>query len=258
MSHISEAFKPGHKALITYVTVGYPSIEATLEIVPRLAELGSDIVELGIPFSDPLADGATIQNASYNALHNGVTPATCLDVASRIRRKTGIPLLFMSYVNPVFSYGLGQFVGACATAGVDGLIIPDLPPEEATELESLVTDRGMDIIYLLAPTSTAERIEIVNDHSKGFIYLVSVAGVTGARTKLPTDLVDFVGRVKRQSSQPLCVGFGISTPEQAREVSRYADGVIIGSRLVQLMEGARWRDDVSRFIAEMRAALDKP
>ena len=256
MSRISGIFKQGHKALISYVTVGYPSTEATLEVVPLLAEYGCDIIELGIPFSDPLADGATIQKASFVALHNGVTSQSCLDMAAQIRRKSDIPLVFMSYFNPVFSSGLSKFVGTCAASGVDGLIISDLPPEEGGELESLTRKKDIDLIYLLAPTSTTERIEIVGQHSRGFIYLVSVAGVTGTRRALPSDLKDFVGRVRTKASQPLCVGFGISTPEQAREVSRHADGVIVGSRLVQLMEGEGWRGEVSRFIGKLRVALD--
>ncbi len=258
MSRVSSVFDGGHKALIAYVTVGYPSVEATVEVVPLLAKSGCDIVELGIPFSDPLADGATIQNASYNALHNGVTPATCLDVASRIRHKADVPIVFMSYFNPILAHGLNHFVGSCASAGVSGLIIPDLPPEEGTELESLGRERAVDLIYLLAPTSTAERIELVGRHSAGFIYLVSVAGVTGTRGALPAGLADFVGRVRSKTQLPLSVGFGISTPEQAKEVSRYADGVIVGSRLVQLMEGASWKEDVARFAGQLRAAMDEP
>ncbi len=257
MSGISRVFKKGHKALIPYVTVGYPSVEATLEVVPLLAEHGCDIVELGIPFSDPLADGATIQKASFAALHNGMTAQRCLEIASRIRQKTDVPLVFMSYFNPLFANGLSKFVGACAVSGVDGLIVPDLPPEEGGELESLTRKKEMDLIYLLAPTSTGQRIEMVGEHSRGFIYLVSVAGVTGTRRALPGDLKDFVGRVRVKASQPLCVGFGISTPDQAKEVSLYADGVIVGSRLVQLMEGEGWREEVSGFIGELRAALDR-
>jgi len=253
---ISDVFTRGRKALIPYVTVGYPSREATLEIVPMLAESGCNIVELGIPFSDPLADGATIQKASFQALHNGVSPETCLEMARQIRQKTDVPLVFMSYYNPVFNFGPARFVGACAQAGVNGLIIPDLPPEEGEELEAATRKKGMDLIYLLAPTSTGERIRVVTQHSSGFVYLVSVAGVTGARNKLPSDLEAFVGRVRKVSTQPLCVGFGISTPEQATQVARYADGVIVGSRLVQLMEGPDWQKNVRNFIGELRKALD--
>jgi tryptophan synthase alpha chain len=256
MSRISGVFRQGRKALIAYVTVGYPSVEATLEVVPLLAELGCDIVELGIPFSDPLADGATIQKASFNALHNGITPGICLEVASKLRLKTAVPLVFMSYYNPIFNYGLGKFVTACATAKVDGLIVPDLPPDEGMELEKTTGENDIDLIYLLAPTSTPERISLVAEHSRGFIYLVSIAGVTGARNKLPAELESFVRRVRKTANQPLCVGFGISTPEQAGDIARYADGVIVGSRLVQLMEGKNWQKDISKFTTALRIALD--
>ena len=256
MSHITSVFSQGHKALIAYITVGYPSIEDTLKVVPLLASSGCDIVELGIPFSDPLADGATIQKASFYALENGVTPQLCLNTAKELSQKIEIPLVFMTYFNPVFSYGLQEFCGACASSGVSGLIIPDLPPEEGSELETITQRQGLDLIYLLAPTSTEERIRLVAERSRGFIYLVSVTGVTGARDRLPTDLEVFVDRVKQIAKQPLCVGFGISTSEQARRVAGIADGVIVGSRIIQLMEAEdNFMSTVGNFIKELRQAL---
>ncbi len=258
MSHITSVFKPGHKALIPYVTVGYPSIEATLEIVPLLARLGCDIVELGIPFSDPLADGITIQKASFSALQNGVTPQVCLETARRIREKTDIPLVFMTYYNPVFSFGLKEFCAACNMSGVNGLIIPDLPPEEGSELEAVAGKEGPDLIYLLSPTSNEERIKLVAERSRGFIYLVSVTGVTGTRNRLPLGLETFVAGVRQTAKQPLCVGFGISTPEEAARVARIADGVIVGSRLIQLMEADRSLSAAGKFITGLRHALDEP
>ncbi|MBM2825802.1 MAG: Tryptophan synthase alpha chain [Dehalococcoidales bacterium] len=259
MSRIASVFRqPGHKALMPYVTVGYPSIEATLAVVPLLASHGCDIIELGIPFSDPLADGVTIQQASFHALQNGVTPQICLEVAEQLRKKVEIPLVFMTYFNPVFSYGLDEFAQACTRCGIDGLIIPDLPPEEGSELENITRRQGLDLIYLLAPTSTEERLRLVAERSRGFIYLVSVTGVTGARTNLPSDLAAFVARVRKVATQPLCVGFGIATPEQARQVSNSADGVIVGSRLIQLMEAENNLDSVSHFITGLRHALDEP
>ena len=258
MSRIAAVFKPGHTALIPYITVGYPSIEAPLKVVPLLARSGCDIVELGIPFSDPLADGATIQKASFYALKNGVTPQLCLEVAKELSRKVEIPLVFMTYFNPVFNYGLEEFCHAAASSGIDGLIIPDLPPEEGPELEAFTRRRGMDLIYLLAPTSTDERIRLVAEKSRGFIYLVAVTGVTGARDKLPAGLEAFVGRVRRAAAQPLCVGFGISTAEQAAQVARAADGVIVGSRLIQLMEAEdNFTSPVGDFIKGLRQALDE-
>ena len=259
MNRIASVFfsKSGHKALIPYVTVGYPSIEATLKVVPLLAQNGADIVELGIPFSDPLADGVTIQRSSFHALNNGVTPQLCLEVAKKLREKVDIPLVFMTYYNPVFSYGLEEFSAACAGSGVDGLIIPDLPPEEGAGLEAISQKQNLDLIYLLSPTSTEERIRLVAERSRGFIYLVSVTGVTGARDRLPADLEVFVTRVKESATQPLCVGFGISTPAQAKRVARLADGVIVGSRIIQLMESEEnFMPQVGDFIKELRQALD--
>ncbi len=258
MSGISTVFeRPGHKALIAYVTVGYPTIEATLKVVPLLAQNGADIVELGIPFSDPLADGVTIQKSSFHALQQGVTPRLCLELAGQLRDKVAIPLVFMSYFNPLFFYGLEEFCAAGAKAGISGLIIPDLPPEEGAELEATSQKQGLDLIYLLAPTSTEGRIKLVAERSRGFIYLVSVTGVTGARDRLPTDLEAFVGRVRKIATQPLCVGFGISTPEQAGQIARIADGVIVGSRLIQLMEAPDFTAPVASFIKDLRAALDQ-
>jgi tryptophan synthase alpha chain len=258
MSRIESVFKQKHhKALIAYVTVGYPSIEATLKVVPLLAECGCDIVELGIPFSDPMADGATIQRASFKALENGVTTSLCLAAAKKLSQTTSIPLVFMTYYNPIYHYGLQKFCGDCVTSGIDGLIVPELPPEEGDELGDLAGKSGVDLIYLLAPTSVEERIRLVARKSRGFIYLVSIAGVTGARAELPSDLGQFIMKVKQIAKQPVCVGFGISTPEQAAQVAKTADGVIIGSKLIQLME----TDDAAMtatqsFIRETRKALD--
>jgi tryptophan synthase alpha chain len=255
VSRIASVFgKTKRKALIPYVTVGYPSLEATLEVVPLLAQNGADIVELGIPFSDPLADGVTIQRSSYNALQNGVTTKLCLETAKRLREKVDIPLVFMTYYNPVFHYGLESFCQACAGAGIDGLIIPDLPPQEGTDLELVTKKQDLDLIYLLAPTSTGERIKLVGKRSRGFIYLVSVTGVTGARNRLPADLEAFVNRVRKTTRQPLCVGFGISTPQQAKQIATIADGVIVGSRIIQLMEDGDM-GKVGEFIKELREAL---
>jgi len=258
MSRIAEVFSsPGRKALIPYATVGYPSVDVTLKVVPMLAACGADIIELGIPFSDPLADGVTIQRASFEALENGVTPAVCLDVARQLRRKVSVPLVFMTYFNPVFQHGLARFCRDCGRAGVDGLIVPDLPPEEGTALEEAAQRNGVDVIYLLAPTSTAARVRLVTEHSRGFVYLVSVAGVTGARAALPADLARFVARVRKVADKPLCVGFGIGTAEQAQRVAKIADGVIVGSRLIQAIEEDATLRKARNLIAGMRRALDE-
>ena len=221
-------------------------------------ELGVDIVELGIPFSDPLADGATIQRASYHALQQGVTPKICLEVAQKLRQKVNVPLLFMGYYNPLFHYGLSRFCQECAQNGVDGLIIPDLPPEEGSELEELTQKHGLDLVYLASPTTTEERLGFIAARSRGFIYLVSIKGVTGARKAVPADLQGLVAKLKSKTSKPVCIGFGISTPEQARQVATFADGVIVGSRILEIVESSEHpAQAAASFMRQLREALDK-
>ena len=249
------ALSAGHTALIPYITVGYPTVETTLKVVPLLASIGCDIIELGIPFSDPLADGATIQQASYQALRQGVTPKLCFEVAQELRRQVETPLVFMTYYNPVLKFGLEQFCSKCAEVGIDGLIIPDLPPEEGQKLEQSISRHGLDLIYLLSPASTEERIELVVSRSSGFIYLVSLTGVTGARDKLPEELESFVARVREKTEKPLCVGFGVSTPEQARRIAKVADGVIVGSHIIQLLDEDKLLKNVCSFVKSLRDAL---
>jgi len=258
VSGVADAFvKHRRKALIAYVTAGYPSAEATLAVAPVLERSGCDLIEVGKPFSDPLADGATIQNASFRALCDGMTPAKCSELARSIRGEVGVPLVFMSYYNPLLSYGLDRFTADCALAGVAGLIVPDLPPDEGEELQRAARPHGIDCIYLLAPTSTQERIRRVAERSSGFIYLVSVAGVTGARETLPEGLDAFVGRVRSVARLPLCVGFGVSTAAQAAGVAKLADGVIVGSSIVKLMEADPSLAAVGRFVRGLREALDR-
>ena len=256
MSRIASVFaRANHTAFIPYITVGYPSVETTLKVVPLLASSGCDIIELGIPFSDPLADGATIQRASYEALRQGVTPKVCLGVAQELRRQVEIPLVFMTYYNPVLKFGLEQFCSKCAEVGIDGLIIPDLPPEEGKELGKSTKRRGLDLIYLLSPASTEERVRLVTSSSSGFVYLVSLTGVTGARDKLPEELESFVAKVREKTEKPLCVGFGVSTPEQARRIANIADGVIVGSRIIQLIKEDNSLKDLCSFVKGLRDAL---
>jgi tryptophan synthase alpha chain len=244
------------KALIAYLTVGFPSVAATLEVAPALVAAGCDMIELGIPFSDPLADGATIQRASHRALQQGVTPRLCLEVASELRQRVDAPLIFMSYYNPLFHYGLEAFCAASSEAGIDGLIVPDLPPEEGAELEGLAARQGLDLIYLLAPTTTEERLRLVADRARGFIYVVSLKGVTGARETLPPDLEGFIARVRGVTSKPLCVGFGIATPEQARRVASLTDGVILGSRILDIVESSdQPAAATGAFIRQIRKAI---
>ena len=256
MSRIASIFaQPNHTALIPYITIGYPTVETTLNVVPLFASTGCDIIELGIPFSDPLADGATIQRASYEALRQGVTPRVCFEVAQELRRRVKIPLVFMTYYNPVLNFGLEQFCSKCAEVGIDGLIIPDLPPEEGEELEKSTKRHRLNLIYLLSPASTEDRIKLVASKSSGFIYLVSLTGVTGAREKLPEELESFVARVRKRTEKPLCVGFGVSTTEQARRVAKVADGVIVGSRIIQLLDEDKSLKNASSFIKYLREAL---
>ena len=258
MSRIASAFaRTEHTALIPYITVGYPSLETTCEAVCLLAKNGCDIIELGIPFSDPLADGATIQQASYEALRKGVTTRTCLEAAQELRQQVKIPLVFMTYYNPVLRFGLEQFCSKCGEVGIDGLIIPDLPPDEGKQLEESTRKHSLDLIYLLSPASTEERIRLVTSRSSGFIYLVSLTGVTGARDRLPEELEGFVAKVRRRTEKPLCVGFGVSTPEQARRVARIADGVIVGSRIMQLLDEDKSLGSARSFVKSLRAALSQ-
>jgi tryptophan synthase alpha chain len=258
LSRIVSVFaRANHSALISYITAGYPTVETSLRVVPLLASSGCDIIELGIPFSDPLADGATIQQASYEALRQGVTPGVCFELAQELKRQVETPLVFMTYYNPVLKFGLEQFCTECVKVGIDGLIIPDLPPEEGEELEESTRRHGLDLVYLVSPASTEERINLVASRSSGFIYLVSLTGVTGARDELPEELESFVARVREKTEKPLCVGFGISTTEQARRVARVADGVIVGSRIIQLMEKDATLSSLGAFVASLREALDQ-
>jgi tryptophan synthase alpha chain len=256
MSRIGKVFKNGRKALVAYVTAGYPDMATTVRAAGALAGGGADIIELGIPFSDPLADGATIQKASHQALLNGTTPESCLKAAAEIRKNTETPLVFMTYYNPIYHYGLKAFCRDCVKAGIDGLIVPDLPPDEGGELEAVTREQKLDLIYLLAPSSTDERIEMVAKHSRGFIYLVSLTGVTGARKTLSPELPAFTARVRAKAKQPLCVGFGIGSAEQAVKAAELADGVIIGSKIIELIEQDSSLKSLKTFIVEIRKALD--
>ncbi len=259
--HIAHTFSTvraqGRAALMPYFTLGYPTPEDSISIVQAVARSGADLIELGIPFSDPLADGPTIQHSTQVALENGMTLARCLALTTRLRAQ-GVtqPLLLMGYYNPILSYGVERFVADASQAGADGFIIPDLPPEEAGDLEAACHVHNRALIYLLAPTSTPERIALIAAKSQGFIYLVSVTGVTGARQRLPNDLEAFVHRVRAASDQPLAVGFGVATPEQACTIGQMADGVIVGSALINAVD--RTNDPSSAaaaFISSLRACL---
>ncbi len=240
MNRIERKFKELHKArkkaFIAYIMAGDPKIAVTKDVVLALERSGVDILELGIPFSDPLADGPTIQAAAQRALRNKISLNDVFKMVKSLRRETDIPIVFMTYYNPVLKYGLERFIKACGVSGVDGVIIPDLPYEEARDLVKLGKRQDVSTIFLVAPTSTRKRIEDIARASSGFIYYVSLTGVTGARKKLPSELTSKVGLVKSVTNKPVCVGFGISGPRQAREIARISDGVIVGSAIVKLME----------------------
>lgn len=248
----------GRAALMPYFTLGYPNAGTSLEIIEEIAGAGADLIELGIPFSDPLADGPTIQRSTQAALQQGMTVATCLELVGKLRlRGVTQPLILMGYINPILAFGVGPFVAGAAEVGADGFIIPDLPPEEAAEMEDACRRHQRALIFMLAPTSTRERLAAVVERAAGFIYLVSLVGVTGARASLPPELEGFIGRVRTVTETPLAVGFGVSTPAHAREVGALADGVIVGSALLDVIERSDHpRRAAGRFVAALRAALE--
>lgn len=262
MSRIKKTFRElrdkGQAALIPFIVAGDPSIEMTEALVQKMVENGGDIIELGVPFSDPLADGPTIQAGSQRALGNGANLNNIFHLTKRLRA-IDAPLVLMTYFNPVFQYGLKPFAAECRESAIDGVIIPDLPPEEAGPWIEEARAFELDTIFLVAPTSPPERTKQITRWGRGFIYYVSVTGVTGARGKMPDGLESAVRRMKKQSKKPVAVGFGISTPEQAREVGRFADGVIVGSALVKMIEENLDSPElvarVGRFVASLAEAL---
>jgi tryptophan synthase alpha chain len=244
-------------ALIPYLMAGDPSPEATVRLVDLLVASGADAVELGVPFSDPIADGPVNQRAGMRALARGMGLRAALDLVARVRARTPVPLVFMTYYNLVLRYGVAAFARSAVDAGLDGLILADLPPDEAGELVAASRAAGLATVFLLAPTSTDARIRAVCGAATGFVYCVSRTGVTGVRETLPEGLRDLVLRIRRHTAAPVCVGFGISNAAQAREVARIADGVIVGSALVRMLEEAPDAPDrLGTFVRELRAAVD--
>lgn len=251
MSRIEAKFaqlkRAGKTGLALFLTVGYPDKEAVTSLVPALVAGGADIIELGVPFSDPLADGATIQQASHEALRQGVTLRDCIDACRRLRqRSVEVPIVLMGYYNPILTYGLERFAEEGAEAGLDGVIVADLPPEEASPLRKACLSRGLDLIFLLAPTSTNERIRKVCRQATGFIYCVSLTGVTGARKELPAGLPNLIARVRKESSLPLAVGFGVSTRAHVETIGSYADAAVVGSALIDLIRSSPVEERASR------------
>jgi tryptophan synthase alpha chain len=256
MSRISQVLKKikqtGGKALIPYIMAGDPSLDATGRFVAELKEAGADIIELGVPFSDPLADGPTIQKAHERALQKGVTLRKVIALVRKIRQTSEIPLILMTYFNPVFKFGVDAFVMEAAGAGVDGVIIPDLIPDEAHDFITVARKHKLDTIFLLAPTSTLERIKRIVTASTGFIYYVSITGITGAKLSIGDPMKDTLELIKKNTNKPVAVGFGISTPEEAAEVSKIADGVIIGSAIVRMIAEGK---DIKGFVKSLKNAI---
>lgn len=255
MSNIKKAFDHG-KAFIAFVTAGDPSLEKTEEFVLAMEEAGCDLIELGIPFSDPIAEGPVIQEANIRALKAGANLEKIFRLVESIRKKTNIPLVFLTYLNPVFRYGYEKFFARCAEAGVDGVIIPDLPFEEKGEVTPFSRKNAVDLISLVAPTSE-ERIRTIAADADGFLYLVSSMGVTGVRKEITTDLSAMMKLVREASDIPAAVGFGVSTPEQAAQVAAPSDGAIVGSAIVRIV--AQYGDSaaphIADYVRQMKAAV---
>ena len=237
MSRIGKKFREivrgGKKAFIPYIMACDPSLARTHELIGILEDCGADIIELGVPFSDPLADGPTIQKAAQRALAQGVTLRKVIELVADVRKRSQTPILLMTYYNPIFHYGEERFVRDASEAGVDGIIVPDLPPEEARDILAFSKRSDFDIIFLVAPTSTGERAGKVAKSSRGFIYYVSITGITGSKLTMDSSIASHVARIRSMSGTPVAVGFGISTPEEAAEVAAFADGVIVGSAIVK-------------------------
>jgi tryptophan synthase alpha chain len=266
MSRLDDTFARlrarGERALLPYFTAGDPSLADTRRLVIEAARRGADVVELGVPFSDPLADGPVIQRAGTRALAGGATVARVLETVAGLRAEIDVPIVLLTYYNPVLAFGLKAFARTAVEAGVDGAIVVDLPPEESDPLGAEAAAAGLDLVYMVAPTSTVARVRLIARKSRGFIYVVSLTGVTGERQQLPVDMATQIATIRRQTAIPVCVGFGISTPAQVATVGRVADGAAVGSAIVRLVESRAGSptlvEDVGKFIAELKAPLREP
>lgn len=259
MSRISETFKrcadENRTALMPYLTIGYPDLETSEQILLALVEAGVDLIEVGTPFSDPLADGTTVQRTSQISLDGGTRLRDCMALVRRVRDGgVTVPMMLMGYYNPIVKYGVEKFVADCAEAGVDGFIVPDLPIEESERLRSASREHDLDLIFMVAPTTTDDRLMQVGEKGTGFVYCVSVTGVTGARESMSDTLGDYMQHVREMTSQPLAIGFGISTPENVEDVGKIADGAIVGSALINYMD--QFPDDMpaasARFVRYLK------
>jgi len=262
MSRIDSKFKllkhKGRKAFIAFLTAGDPNLKITEELVLALEHSGADIIELGVPFSDPLADGPTIQAASQRALAQGINLPKIFECVRRLRQQSDLPIALMTYFNPVFHYGLQRFVTDAKACGVDGVIVPDLPPEEAGDLIKLCREQDVSTVFFLAPTTTLKRARSIVNVSTGFVYYVSVTGVTGARNQQKFEIEKHVRQIKKFSKHPICVGFGVSTPEQVKDISRFADGVIVGSAIINEITRNFGQRDLVKHVSAFVKRLNRP
>ncbi|MGE4273982.1 MAG: tryptophan synthase subunit alpha [Desulfitobacterium sp.] len=256
MSRITEAFK-NHKAFIAFITGGDPDIETTEKLIPAMAKAGADLIEIGIPFSDPVAEGIVIQEADERALKGGCTTDKLFDMVTRIRKTNDVPLLFMTYLNPVYTYGKEKFIRRCAECGIDGIIVPDMPFDEKDELAEVCESNNIDLISMIAPSSE-ERITLIAKEAKGFIYCVSSLGVTGVRSQITTDIAKMVQKVRGVTDVPCAIGFGISTPEQAGSMAKLSDGAIVGSAIVKLIaeHGKNSVEHVSEYVRSIKQGIE--
>lgn len=259
MSRIGKRFDSlkakSEKALVCFLTAGDPDIETTRLLALELEQAGADVLEIGVPFSDPLADGPSIQASSQRALAKGTTMGEVLDLVTAIRRQSELPIVLMTYLNPAQRYGLEKFAVDAGEAGVDGVIMTDMPPEEAVEWKKSAAEAGLDTIFLLAPTTPTCRVRLVTDAATGFVYCVSRTGVTGTQKELPLELQDMIPAIRSVTDKPVAVGFGISTPEHVREVCEIADGAVVGSALVNLVAEYSSSPDVVKRAGEFVRAL---
>lgn len=255
MSRIKQAFADG-KAFIAFLTAGDPHAEATIEYILKMEEAGADLIEIGIPFSDPTAEGVVIQDANIRALSAGMTTDGVFEIVRRVREKSQVPLVFLTYLNPVFHYGYEAFFSRCQELSVDGIIIPDLPYEEKAELSGIAASHDVDVISMIAPTSE-QRIQTIAKDATGFIYVVSSMGVTGMRGAITTDLGKIVEAIRKVSDTPAAIGFGINTPQQAAHMAELSDGAIVGSAIVKIIEryGAEAGDALGAYVREMKQAV---
>ena len=259
IDRLFEARQESDRIMNIFVTAGYPELGTSAELITRLDQAGADIIEVGMPFSDPLADGPTIQNSSYVAIQNGTDLHAVMDIVKQVRQSSEVPLVLMGYINPIMHFGVEQFIEAIAEAGVDGLILPDLPPEEATELHAAAKQHSIRLIYLVAPNTSDERMQFIDSQSSGFVYCVSVTGVTGARKdgSVAQSVESFIDRVKTNITRnPVLIGFGITSYEDARQISERVEGFVVGSAVINNIRehypAPEWMEAAAKFVGSLK------